>query len=470
MLGSLKSRLALSNLAISLVALVVLTFVFGQVLLQRTIDSDKGFVQQEASRVQLDMEKAFGQAFRSRNRDIGGLYQRIKKDSRLFNKQVVLFSGAGTCAYDSTGTTFGRDHTNCHGPENWRVDPTDTIRPASGLVEHGSRSYYVVQMPTGHGSVVALIAPAGQVIPSLSVLAPGFLLAVLAAALIWVAMAIFFGYSVGRPLAKVSAASRAIAAGDYNRTVDVSSHGEIGELGSSFNHMVTQVRLTNEMMKDFVANVSHDLRTPITVISGFAGSIMDGTMSGSEETKEAAGIIASEARRMEHLVDDLLQLTRLESGLKRFDHKPVDIAGLARRSIQRALAASPGRTVTSELPRDLPLAWGDEESLERVLMNLLNNALAYTPEPGRIVVSAARTGEWITVNIADTGPGIAAADQSRIFERFFRVDKSRTGGDGHSGLGLPIVKEIVESHGGSVNVISEPGRGSTFTFTVPVSW
>ena len=468
MLASLKSRLALSNLAISLAALVLLTLVFGQVLRQRTIDSNEGFVQQEAALVQDDVRLAVTQA--ERGASFAAFYGHFRRDSNLFKKQIVFFSAAGGCSYDSGGPSTKANPTGCLGDERGLlVQPGNHTSGAAGLVTYHGSSRYVVQRPTGDGSVVALIAPGGEVIPNLSVLAPGFLLAVIAAAGIWLVMSLFFGYTVIRPLAKISAASRAIAAGDYTRTVEVRQKGEIGELAGSFNHMVTQVRLSNQTLKDFVANVSHDLRTPITVISGFAGSIVDGTMQTPEEIRDAGQIIESEARRMERLVDDLLQLTRLEAGLRRFDRRPVSIHAMTDRTIRRVETATPGRTVVNSVSEDLPLVLGDEELLERVLMNLLNNALSYTPESGSVTVSAQASPQWITVRVADTGSGISTDDQSRIFERFFRGDKSRGSKDGHTGLGLPIVREIVEAHGGTVSVSSRPGAGSTFSFTVPVN-
>jgi signal transduction histidine kinase len=231
--------------------------------------------------------------------------------------------------------------------------------------------------------------------------------------------------------------------------------------------MATQVQASHQLLKDFVANVSHDLRTPLTLISGYAGTVLDGTARTREEVVESVEVIAAEARRMQRLVDDLLQLTRLESGLRRFEPGRLDMHELIERTVRRVAAARNGRVVNNLVPPDLPPAYVDEELIERALMNLIDNALTHTPNGGPVSVEAVSRGRWIEVSVRDSGVGIPAADVDRVFERFYRGDRGRSRNDGHSGLGLPIVKEIVEAHGGAVAVESREGVGSTFRFTVP---
>lgn len=467
--ASLRSRLALSNLAIALVAFLLLTLVFGLILRQRSIDSSKGFVLQEAHLVQTDVNVAVREALKAPGQNPSKLLEHFISDSKFLRKQIIFYSRAGQCAFDSgpvSSSPAGAGGAQCSRvSQEWLLQPVAARTVRSGFIDRAGLSYFVSQLPTGDSTAVVIVAPASDVIPGLSVLAPGFLLALVAAGIFWVAMAIFFSYTVGRPLTAVTAAVRGIAAGDYSRTVNISNKGEIGELGSTFNHMVSQVRLTNQALKDFVANVSHDLRTPITVISGFAHSIIDGTVP-ADSVGEAAGIIAGEARHMQSLVDDLLQLTRLESGLRTFERKPVSIHALATRTIRRVSAGAGERRIENRVPVNLPLGWGDEELLDRVMMNLLTNAVQYTPASGDVSVSAESRADWLLVSVADSGIGVADQDQVRIFERFFRTDRSRTRGNGHSGLGLSIVKEIVEAHGGSIELNSRLGEGSTFTFTL----
>jgi two-component system sensor histidine kinase ResE len=224
------------------------------------------------------------------------------------------------------------------------------------------------------------------------------------------------------------------------------------------------------VLRDFVANVSHDLRTPLTLIAGFSQALVDGT-ARTEEVEQSAQVIHEEAGKMQRMVDDLLQLTRLESGLQAFRRQPVDVRPLVQHLVDRTIRASAGRPVArivNDVPMRIPPIEADSEQIERALQNLINNALQYTPPSGVVRVSARSIGRgWVEMAVADTGMGIAPEDVSRIFERFYRTDRSRERVHGHSGLGLAIVREIVEGHGGRIEVESEVGRGTTFRFTVP---
>ncbi|HEV3313065.1 MAG TPA: histidine kinase dimerization/phospho-acceptor domain-containing protein, partial [Chloroflexota bacterium] len=402
MLGSLRSRLALTNLAVTLVALLALTVLFAQLLRQRGIDSAKQFVVQEAHLVQLDVDRELPRAL-SNQISLPQLYAFFGNDVRFVNKRVIFYSANGDCAFDSAGK-LAAINGGCVGAERgWLVvHNVDRGLAASGFVTSGGKTYFVAQKPTKiprHGSAaVVLVANGSEVIPPLTAVAPGFLLAILAATIIWLVMAAIFGYTVSRPLGRVSAAARGIAAGDYSQTVDISGGGEIVELATSFNYMVTRVRAANQLLKDFVANVSHDLRTPLTLISGYAGSVLDGTAKDEPDVHEAVRVIADEAGRMARLVDDLLAITRLESGLKTFELKPVSIPRVVERTIPRVEAAAGGREIANAVSNGLPLALGDEELLERVLTNLLANAVEYTPSHGSVEVSASATDDWIEVN------------------------------------------------------------------------
>jgi signal transduction histidine kinase len=476
MLGSLRSRLALSNLAITLVALSILTVVFGQLLRQHGIDVARNGVGRQTNQLRNDVNlvlRRVAQDPKFATAAPGALFDYLVHDSQVLGKRVIFYSVAGQCAFDSAhfpkAPPSAAKEPGCSLGENysqWLVTSVSTRRPASEFVRIGQGTYLLTQRPAKEGAIV-LVTDASEIIPSWTAIAPAFYLSAVAAAIIWLLMAIFFGYTVSRPLRKVSGAARAIAEGDYSQTVEVPGGGEIGELGSSFNHMVTQVRAANQLLKDFVANVSHDLRTPITLISGYAGSVLDGTAEQEVDVRDAVQVIYEESFRMQRLVDDLLQLTRLEGGLKQFDRSPVAIPQLVERTIRRVTAAMPGRTIVNVVAPAIPLAYGDEELLERVLINLMGNALQYTPSDGTVKVSAEERAGWIEVCVSDTGIGITSEDQARVFERFYRVDRGRSRDNGHTGLGLPIVREIVEAHGGEVTVDSTPGSGATFRFTVP---
>jgi signal transduction histidine kinase len=206
------------------------------------------------------------------------------------------------------------------------------------------------------------------------------------------------------------------------------------------------------------------------MIAGFSQALLDGT-AGPHEVEGSSTVIHDEAIKMQHLVDDLLQLTRLESGLLTLNRHLVEIGSFIQSSIdhvQRVHAGAPKASIQYLSAPNLPRMDVDPERMERVLRNLLDNALQYTPVHGTVTVEARRAGSrWIEIMVSDTGTGIPPEDVPRIFERFYRADKGRERARGHSGLGLAIVKEIVEAHGGQVTVQSSVGEGTTFQLTVP---
>lgn len=477
MFASLRSRLALSNLAITLIAVLVLTVIFAQLLRQHSIDVQQSEVKQQATQLQRYVNSELALVRAGKVQQLGPFYSYLSHASKILDKRIILFSSAGSCAFDSAyfkASRSGNPLSGCNGSSanRWQLASVQSHQAVSRFLKLGSRTYLVTQRPTigispARPTAVVLVTDASAVTPSWTAIAPAFLLAVLAAAIVWVFMGIYFAYTVSRPLGRITEAARAMAAGDYTQRVEVKSVGEIGEAARSFNHMATQVKESHQLLRDFVANVSHDLRTPITLISGYAGTLLDGTARTPDEAREAAQVVSDEAARMQRLVDDLLQLTRLESGLRKFEQKPVSVRDLVAKTVQRTSAASDGCDVVNSVSEHLPLALADEELVERVLMNLLNNAREHTSTDGKVEVSARAPSGWIEISVSDTGSGISKEEQGRIFERFYRSDRGRSRDDGHSGLGLPIVKEIVEAHGGVLDVESEPGRGSTFRFTVP---
>jgi len=235
----------------------------------------------------------------------------------------------------------------------------------------------------------------------------------------------------------------------------------------------------DEMRRDFVANVSHELKTPLSAIRGFAETLQYGALDDPPAAHRFIGRILDQCRRLQNLLDDLLILSRLESAERVPVHAPVDLRAVARRAVETVVEGAAARNVTVTLTADemppQPL-YGDRESLERLILNLVENAVKYNRPEGTVdVLLTSATddqGEWAVVEVADTGIGIPEADQGRIFERFYRVDKGRTrsaGGDeGGTGLGLAIVKHIVQSHGGHLEVESELEAGTTFRISLPL--
>jgi len=308
-----------------------------------------------------------------------------------------------------------------------------------------------------------------------------FLLAGLAAFVISTLLAYLIARSIARPLQRITLATEKIAKGDYDQQLDITSPDEVRHLATSFNVMAQEVKASRQAQRDFVANVSHELKTPLTSIQGFSQAILDGTARDGEAQRHAAQVINDEAERMARLVNELLDLAKLDAGQIVMAQEPVDMGQLLRGCVEKLTPQAGQGGVELKLDLGaLPLLSGDNDRLAQVFTNLVDNALKHTPQGGRVTVAAreaisqpARKGEKapprIEVSVADTGSGIPPEDLSRIFERFYQVDKSRRRKGKGAGLGLAIAKEIVQAHGGQIKAESVVGVGTKFTVTLPAS-
>jgi two-component system phosphate regulon sensor histidine kinase PhoR len=259
--------------------------------------------------------------------------------------------------------------------------------------------------------------------------------------------------------------------GPERRTVALAANA----LRSAAGGAIVTARDTTEqsrlsaMRRDFVANVSHELKTPLAAIRGYAETLADGALEEPETARRFTARILDQCRRLQALLDDLLTLSRLESVEAPFERRAIDLAACAARAVEAVARAAEARGVTIAVePADgrVEVA-GDPESLERLLVNLVDNAVKYNRDGGRVTVRLARADGEALIEVADTGIGIPEDLQPRVFERFFRVDKGRAREEGGTGLGLAIVKHVAQRHGGTVELESEPGRGSTFRVRLP---
>lgn len=236
-------------------------------------------------------------------------------------------------------------------------------------------------------------------------------------------------------------------------------------------HDVTELRRLERVRQDFVANVSHEFKTPLTAIQGFAETLLAGAIDDPANNRRFLEIIRDHATRLARLTDDLLKLARIEAGKLEYQFSPVSLLELIEGCAETALLKATRKQIALEtdVPPDFPPVRGDATLLREVLQNLLDNAIQYTPEGGRIRVAVSARPREAIVCVTDTGIGIPLADQERIFERFYRVDAARSREAGGTGLGLSIAKHIVEVHGGRLRVESEVGAGSKFSFSVPLA-
>ena len=259
--------------------------------------------------------------------------------------------------------------------------------------------------------------------------------------------------------------------GSQSSPVEVKGPKEVQELVGAYNQMTARVESSQKAQRNFVANVSHELKTPLTSVQGFAQALLDGTAATPAEQKQSIQIIYNEAERMHRLVLDLLDLARLDAGIADFKRVPVDLSMLLKTIGERFTPQANRSGVTIQiLTNSLPLITGDGDRLAQVFSNLVDNALKFTPANGRITINSSTTGNFLNISVIDTGIGIPTEALPHIFDRFYQLDSSRQGGEKHgAGLGLAIVREIIQNHNGQINVKSQMGQGSEFTVSLPMT-
>jgi two-component system phosphate regulon sensor histidine kinase PhoR len=280
---------------------------------------------------------------------------------------------------------------------------------------------------------------------------------------------------ITRPILEIASAARAIREGELSRRIPVTTRDEIGTLASSINDMagklgndITQLKKLERVRSEFLGNVSHELRTPIFSLQGFLETLLDGAVDDPAVNRDFLEKAHKHAGRLNALLNDLIEISRIESGEMKMSFRFMPLADLLREVSDEMAPAAAKKNLkltvdTGECTDDK--VYADRERLKQVMINLLDNAIKYTEDGGSITVSARREGtDAVCVEVADTGSGIPEQHLGRIFERFYRVDKDRSRDVGGTGLGLAIVKHIVEAHGGTIRVESIVGKGSRFMF------
>jgi two-component system OmpR family sensor kinase len=363
-------------------------------------------------------------------------------------------------------------------------------KPFTVSAVRGSTPWRVLALPFSDGSGTLLVAMSlADVQSTVGHLELLELLVGLAVVAVLVGVGNVVLHASLRPLREVEQTAGAIAAGDLSQRVrERDRRTEVGRLAAAINSMLSQIetafraqakseaqaRTSEERMRRFVADASHELRTPLTSIRGFAELYRQGAVSDTRDIDRAMQRIEDEAARMGVLVNDLLLLARLDQQ-RPLRRAPVDLLTLANDAVHDIRATAPDRAVTLEVPTvdPPPLVNGDEDRLRQVLANLLSNAVRHTPAGSPVTVrvytrvDAGGMG-WAVLEVADHGPGLSPADATRIFERFYRADESRSREDGGAGLGLSIVATIAAAHEGRASVDTAPGEGATFRVELPL--
>jgi signal transduction histidine kinase len=294
------------------------------------------------------------------------------------------------------------------------------------------------------------------------------LIGALLAGVLAVLVTLALSHRIVRPIELLTAAARQMEQGDLTGRVSIRSGDEIGQLASAFNAMADGLTRLEQLRRKMVGDVAHELRTPLTNIRGYLEAAQDGLVTPNIAL---VNNLYEEVMLLNRLVDDLQELALAEAGQLHLERRPLDVSEVARLATEaiRPQAEARGLELSLDLPPDLPPVAADPHRIGQVLRNLFNNALEFTPQGGQVTLTARLDGTWVCLEVGDSGPGIAPEHLPFVFERFYRADPARARTTGGAGLGLTIVKQLVEAHGGRVWVKNTPGAGSVFGFTLPVA-
>ncbi|AIQ74317.1 MULTISPECIES: sensor histidine kinase [Paenibacillus] len=326
-------------------------------------------------------------------------------------------------------------------------------------------SYFIIGKPIMEGdttqSVLYVMSSTESMKQSLASIRNLLLIAGIGAFILAIGITGVIAMILSRPLIKMQKATRKIAAGELETRLSIRSNDEIGFLAEAINDLAVDLQRYRDTRQEFLANISHELRTPITYLEGYTKVIKDGLYETEGERDLYLDIIHQEAHRLQHLVDDLFELAKMEEGKVTLTQEWIDLSQLAEQAVRRVelKAKEKGLLLKLQLSGDAYMIRGDQKRMEQIIMNLLENAIRYTDE-GEIIVHMEFAADAATLIVEDTGIGIPEEELPYIFERFYRVEKSRSRQYGGSGLGLSIVKKLVELHGGKIRMISQPGAGT----------
>jgi len=383
--------------------------------------------------------------------DWDGIQPFVEQWGNLYGQRIVLTDTNGIVVADSEGELLGELHTP-DSPGRLLSPPWQTgtvgilyITPESSL-EVGLISLQVLFKAIGLFFIWGgLIAAAGALI-----------------------ITFFLSRRILAPVKALTSAAKWLGRGDFSQRVHVKDRSELGELANTFNSMAGDLERAEQLRQNMVADAAHELRTPLSNIKGYLEAVRDGVMRPDADTIRS---LDEEATLLSRLVDDLQELSLAEAGELKLICQPSDIAELIIETVDglKTQAKAKGLSVSADLPDKLPPVNIDSHRISQVLRNLLENAVANTASGDAITVSARQQENYVEVAVTDTGEGIPTEDLANIFERFYRVDKSRARATGGTGLGLTIAKRLVEAHSGTIEVQSELGKGSHFRFTLPLS-
>ncbi len=398
----------------------------------------------------------------------------IERADESLNVRIAIFNPSGDLVVDSRA---GR--TSPLPPGSFLLERRPNKLPAFRDEEKNIWLYTV--RPMRNGSYLVVMSPRPET-PVFSILRNEFVSPYFRGIVLALILSLLAAFWIARwitaPLERMAVSTRSLTDGGFQE-IPLEGPREVQVLIKTINEMGEQIETSQQSQRDFIANVSHDLKTPLTSIQGFAQAILDGTANDPTSLRKAAGVIYEEAGRMYDMVLDLLDLARMDSGIAVFRNDPVDINDLLQKVVDKFTPQAKEAQVELLFRREvIPVIRGDADKLAQVFSNLLDNAVKYSPPAGQVVLTSRLSDSWLEVQVSDTGPGIAPDEFERVFDRFYQMDKSRHGNTHGVGLGLTIAREIVIAHGGSISVINRANielnhkktqeQGSIFVVRIPI--
>ena len=455
MFSSLRSRLWLTYVslvvtALSVVAVVLLIYLWRNPIIYR----------QTYERVQAAQKLIVARSFNALKETDRNM---LDWTADNFEVRALIFSPAGNLLRDTlpSGETIGL--------------PKDGLlrKKVPVMRDAGGNTWIYSKAILPDGNILLVVAPRPRV-AGLSVFADELLPLFLTGGAIALLLSLVLGFVIARwvadPLQKMLTAARTVPSEEI-RPIEPGGPREVQEVMRAFNSMTQRVQASQKSQREFVANVSHELKTPLTSIQGFAQAILDGTADTPETRRQAAQVIQAESARMHRMALDLLDLARLDAGTADLKMSPFDVTALLNGMAEKfaPLAERAGVSIVVEAEK-LPTMMGDGDRLAQVFTNLVENAVKFTPAGGQVTLAARTAGTEVEIDVADTGEGISAEALEHIFDRFYQADVSRARRERQgAGLGLAIAREIVGAHGGKISVRSQLGQGTVFTVRLPIS-
>ena len=446
MIHSLWFRILMAFTLVIVVTIGAVFFFINQAIQGEIQQFGQRVEQMRTNRMKVELSRYY-----LHNGDWEGIQPFVEQLGNVYGQRIILADVDGIVVADSEGDLQGKPY-NLDSPgsplsSRWQRDTIGMLYVIPGLSPE-----------LGFSSLSILYKTIGRF----------FLWGALVAVATALVIVFFLSRQILAPVKALTSAARRLGQGDLSQRVTVKERGELGELAQAFNSMASDLERAEQLRRNLVADVAHELRTPLSNLRGYLEAVRDGVIK-----PDAAAIrsLDEEANLLSRLVDDLQELTLAEAGELKLNRQAEDIAELIKQTVTaiQTEVATKEILLSLDLSDKLPPVNIDSHRISQVLHNLLENAVAHTVRGDTVTVLAAQQGDWVEVSVIDTGEGIPAEDLPNVFERFYRVDKSRTRATGGSGLGLTIARRLVEAHGGKIEVQSEQGKGSRFSFTVPVS-